>query len=152
MIKDIVQYYLDTTKSDLIKNYKRMGLRASGKFERGLEVSVKDSGSSIHAEILSESHAYFMQQGRGSNKEQTAKQARSLGKILEQWVKDKGIDVNPYAAAWKIVRQGINVPNQHNKGGVITDVINDEWDRELDRRISTWYIKVLQEDIIKMFN
>jgi hypothetical protein len=149
--KNIVQYYLDSTKSDLIKNYERLGLRASGRYAKGLEVAVKDSGKKIRASITSEGHVHFMQYGRSANKQQTAKQARSLGKILEQWVKDKGIDVNPYAAAWKIVREGIKVPGKHNAGGVVTDVINDEWEQRLYDKLGSFYLQDIKAVVNKEF-
>jgi hypothetical protein len=92
-----------------------------------------------------------MEKGRRPNKQQTAKQARFLGKILEQWVKDKGIDVNPYAAAWKIVREGIQVPNRYNPGDVVTEVITDEWFDKLIEKLSTWHIQVVQSEVSKIF-
>ena len=90
---EIVRSYMVQTTQDLVRSYTEKGLRASGKYERGLTYTVEDDGKKIHAVIESEGHVWFMEKGRGPNKQQTAKQARSLGRILEQWVKDKGIDV-----------------------------------------------------------
>ena len=116
---EIVRSYMVETTQDLVRSYTEKGLKASGKYEKGLTYTVEDDGKKIHAVIESEGHVWFMEKGRRPNKQQTAKQARSLGKILEQWVRDKGIDVNPYAAAWKIVREGIDVPNRNNPGKVV---------------------------------
>ena len=92
-----------------------------------------------------------MEKGRGPNKQQTAKQARSLGRILEQWVKDKGIDVNPYAAAWKIVREGIDVPNKNNPGKVVEDVVTNEWYDELVEQLRQHWIFVVQTQVERLF-
>jgi hypothetical protein len=148
---DIMTAYLNQTKTDLVKSYTEKGLKASGKFEKGLEAHVEDSGKRLKGYINSEAHVWYMEKGRRPNKQQTAKQARSLGKILEQWVKDKGIDVNPYAAAWKIVREGITVPNRHNPGQVITEVITDEWFDKFIQKLSNWHITVVQSEVAKMF-
>lgn len=148
---DIVTAYLNQTKIDLVESYVEKGLKASGKYEKGLKVHVEDSGSRIRARIESEGHVYYMEKGRRPNKQQTAKQARFLGKILEQWVKDKGIDVNPYAAAWKIVREGIQVPNRYNPGDVVTEVITDEWFDKLIEKLSTWHIQVVKSEVSKIF-
>jgi hypothetical protein len=148
---DILTAYLKDTKLDLVKSYIAKGLKASGSYEKGLKINVEDSGSVLKGYIESEGHAWFMEKGRKPNKEQTAKQAKSLGRILEQWVKDKGISVNPYAAAWKIVREGITVPNKNNPGQVITEVITDEWWDKLIAKLSNWHIKVIESEVAKMF-
>jgi len=77
---------------------------------------------------------------------------KSLGFILEQWVVDKGIDVNPYAAAHKIVNEGITVPNPFNPGGVISDIINDDWLTELYKIIRLPVIEDIRSDVLKEFN
>jgi len=152
MIAEKVKIYFDKTLKDLIDNYDRLGLRASGRYAKELKSVVTASGTKISAQITGPIESYFMEHGRGPNKVQTLGAVRSLGKILEQWVKDKGIDVNPYAAAWKIVHEGIRVPNPHNPGGVISDVINDDWFKELIDLIRPDIIKSIQSDVIKQFN
>lgn len=148
---DIVTEYLNKTKGDLVKSYRDKGLKASGKYEKGLTVSVEDTGRKIKAYIESEGHVWFMEKGRKPNRNQTAQAVRSLGKILEQWVKDKGISVNPYAAAHKIVHKGIDVPNRHNIGEVVTEVITDEWFNKLIEKMSEWHINVVKSEVSKIF-
>lgn len=145
---DIITTHLDETKALLIQSYKSKGLKASGSFERGLEVKVRDDGRTIHGEIKSEGHAWFMEQGRKPNATQTAQAARSLGKVLEQWVKDKGINVNPYAAAWKIVREGTKVPNSRNTGTVFSDVLTEDWEKKMIDRVGVYYVKLFEVQII----
>lgn len=148
---DIVTAYLKETQSDLIRSYEDKGLRASGRYAKGLTFKVTDDGSKIKAYIESEGHVQFMQQGRGPNKKQTAKQARSLGKILEKWVAEKGISVNPYAAAWKIVREGITVPNRFNSGGVVDDILTESWFDTLVKKLGDSQIYVLQQEVTRLF-
>ena len=92
-----------------------------------------------------------MEQGRGPNKVQSHQAVKNLGWHLKQWVADKGIDVNPYAAAHKIVYQGITVPNPHNPGGVISDIINDQWFAELNKIIGIDVITDIRSDVLKQF-
>jgi len=103
---EILNTYFDTTIQDLIKAYEEKGLKASGAYGRSLVKEITQSDTGIIAKIKGAKHIYWIEHGRNPNKNQTAGQAKFLGKILEQWVKDKGIQVNPYAAAWKIVREG----------------------------------------------
>ena len=150
-VSDIVTAYMVETTQDLVRSYTEKGLKASGKYEKGLTYTVEDDGKKIHAVIESEGHVWFMEKGRRPNKQQTAKQARSLGKILEQWVRDKGIDVNPYAAAWKIVREGIDVPNRNNPGKVVENVVTNEWYDELVEQLRQHFIFVTVTEVERLF-
>jgi len=151
MIADIVRQYADKAVKDLIKSYQDKGLRASGKYARELKSIVTKSGTKTNLKITGPLEAYFMEHGRAPNKVQDHQAVKNLGWHLQQWVKDKGIDVNPYAAAHKIVHEGIQVPNPHNPGGVISDVINDDWFAELNKLMGFDIIKNIRSDIIKQF-
>lgn len=147
----IVTAYMEQTRQDLIKSYQEKGLKASGRYAKGLTFEVSDDGKVLKAFMESEHHVWYMEQGRKPNKQQTAKQARSLGHILEQWVKDKGIDVNPYAAAWKIVREGIQVPNRYNPGDVVEDVVTNEWFDALVEQLADHFIRVTVTEVERLF-
>lgn len=149
--KIVTAYMVDATK-ELVSKYKLMGLRASGKFERGLSVTVDDLGNdSVRAFIESEGHVVFMEQGRKGNSDKSFQQVRNLGWHLQQWVKDKGIDVNPYAAAYKIVHEGIRVPNPYNQGGLVESVINDQWFKGLIDELSEAFIDDIKVETVQYF-
>lgn len=151
MIANIVKEYADKAMRDLIQSYESKGLRASGRYARELKSTVTKSGTKTNLKITGPIEAYFMEHGRGPNRNPTMGGVRFLGKILEQWVEDKGIDVNPYAAAHKIVYEGIRVPNPHNPGGVISDVINDDWFMGLNKLIGLDVITDIRSDVLKQF-
>lgn len=149
--KIVTAYMVDATKELITKN-KVMGLRASGKFERGLSVTVDDTGAgTLRAFIESEGHVIFMQQGRAANKDQSFQQVKNLGWYLKEWVKQKGIDVNPYAAAYKIVHEGIRVPNAFNQGGLVDSVINENWFQGLFDEIRDAMIEDIKIDTAQLF-
>lgn len=150
-ILQIVTDEMNLAKENIAKSYRDKGLKASGKFENSLEIITTQQGNNIKSTLMGAFHSYFMENGRRPNREQTAKQARSLGKILEQWVKDKGISVNPYAAAWKIVREGIKVPNNHNPGNVISSVVNQQWIDNIERQIRESTILSIKSDMLKQW-
>ena len=147
----IVTAYMEQTRQDLISSYQEKGLKASGRYAKGLTFQVSDDGKTIKAFMESEHHVWYMEEGRRPNKQKTAKQARALGHILEQWVKDKGIDVNPYAAAWKIVREGIRVPNAYNPGDVVEDVVTNEWFDGLVSQMADHFIFAVTTDVERLF-
>ena len=151
MIADIIKTYLDQTVPELIKSYEGKGLRASGEYARELRTIVTTSGTKINAKITGPVQSIFMEGGRGPNRDTSHQAVKNLGWHLQQWVKDKGIDVNPYAAAHKIVNQGIQVPNSHNPGGAISDVINDDWFDKLNESLRFDIIKDVTSDVLKQF-
>ena len=54
--------------------------------------------------------------------------------FLKDWVKNKGLSINPYAVAYKIARKGIAEPTPPN--GLVTEVVNDEAIKELGKRLA----------------
>lgn len=151
MIADIVKEYADKAVKDLIQSYESKGLRASGRYARELKSIVTKSGTKTNLKITGPIEAYFMEHGRGPNKAPSHQAVKNMGWHLQQWVADKGIDVNPYAAAHKIVYEGIRVPNPHNPGGVISDIINDDWFAELTKLIGLDVITDIRSDVLKQF-
>ncbi len=151
MIADQIQTYLDQTIPKLIKSYDEKGLRASGQYADELEAIVVQSGTKINAKIVGPIQSIFMEGGRDPNRDPSQQAVKNLGWYLKQWVEDKGISVNPYAAAHKIVYSGIQVPNRYNPGGVISDVINDDWFAELTKLIGLDVITDIRSDVLKQF-
>jgi len=154
-MRDKIQDWLDQTKDDLITNYNRIGLRASGEWEQQLETRIEDSKSSIHAIILGARHTAIMTSGRSRNKNQSPAALRAFvgwagSTFLRQWVQNKSLSINPYAVAYKIAREGISVPNRFNKGTLITDVINENRVKKLYESLKHVIIKDMKSDVIKI--
>jgi hypothetical protein len=150
--REIIEKEFNEAKKQLVVNYNKKGLRASGKFEKSLDVQIKEDDKSIQAVIKGANHSEFMEIGRRPNRQPSIQAVRGLGRVLEQWVIDKGLQgkVSPYAVAHKIVYQGITVPNKHNKGGVISDTINNNWVQELSRKVMFNKITAFRSDIYKL--
>jgi len=133
---DLLRTEMDRTKSQLVTQYDALGLRASGDYEKALEPYVKEDGLNFKAGIMGAPHSRYMEEGRGPNKDQSRGMIAFIYVKLLEWMKVKGItDINPWMAARKIVREGITVPNQHNKGGVISGVINERWLEDIQGKI-----------------
>ena len=150
-ILDLVTEEMNVTKDLIAKSYNAKGLKASGKFERSLEVKIEQTSDGIKAKILGAYHTQFMQNGRRPNKKQTKGQIYFLYKILEQWAIDKGISINPYMAAKKTVYEGIKVPNPKNDGKFIDDVINESWLKQFSDKIRIAQIENIKSDILKQW-
>ena len=142
-IQFILNEWAERTKQELIDNYKSMGLKASGAFEDGLSTETDESS----AKIWTVPHTWFMVEGRGRNSSQDKDKVKKWvgwagSTFLKKWVDDKGLDISPFAVAYKIAREGIRVPNQYNDGTLISSVINDN---SIERLLSDMGIYVITD-------
>lgn len=149
--KEQIEIWLNEIDVDLIKNYKLLGLKASGNWERQLESKVIERRGGFNAIILNERYTGAMQYGRKSTSE--AKKGK-LYWIILKWIDDKGIQTDnkkrlAYLISRKIDREGIKVPNQFNKGTLLTDIITDKKISELGQRLLNSYVTSVKSDIIK---
>ena len=149
-IQFILSEWAERTKQELIDKYKSMGLKASGAFEDGLTTETDENST----KIWTVPHTWYMVNGRNQNikqdKESIKKWVGWAGStFLKKWVEDKGLDISPFAVAYKIAREGIRVPNQHNDGTLISSVINDNSIDGLLSKMGIYVIKDIKTEIQK---
>ena len=146
---------LELVKKDLVDSYNSKGLRASGNWEKELETFCEINATNYRFGILGANYTEYLQNGRLPNKNQSPESMKAWvgwagSTFLKQWVKDKNIDASPFAVAWKIAREGIKVPNSFNKGGLVSDVINQETIDRFVEIISFDQIESLKSDILNI--
>lgn len=121
--REIYEKFLERLRLKFIKKYDELGLRASGDFESSLEPEVTKSAMTMWGA----GHSYFMEHGRRAG-------GWPPRKAIEDWIDVKqGLPAifkekkKQYAflIARKIAKEGIKVPNEHNAGKVIDDVVRD---------------------------
>ena len=149
-IQQILNDWSERTKQELIDKYRSMGLKASGAFENGLTVET----SEMKTAIWTVPHTWFMVNGRNKNqsndKETIKKWVGWAGStFLKKWVADKGLDISPFAVAYKIARQGIRVPNEKNDGRLISEVITAQSISGLLEKMGAYIITDIKTDIQK---
>lgn len=115
--------YLERLRLKLIKKYDELGLRASGEYEEELEPEVNKNTLTMWGAF----HSIFMERGRGSG-------GFPPRKAIEDWIETKN-GLPPifkekkrqfaFLIARKIAEQGITVPNEYNKGKVVSEVLED---------------------------
>ena len=149
-IQQILNDWSERTKQELIDKYRSMGLKASGAFENGLTTDTTEN----RTQIWTVPHTWYMVNGRGKNSSQDKEAVRKWvgwagSTFLKKWVEDKGLDISPFAVAYKIARQGIRVPNEKNDGTLISSVINDNSISGLLSQMGIYIIKDIKTDIQK---
>lgn len=119
-------------RDEIVANYYRMGLNASGRFDRETEVVEYAGGVRI------ESPAYIRQMEDG-------RAAGSFPPVsaIRQWIRDKnanaGTDIPEeaaYAIAYVIGRDGIRVPNRYNEGGVASRILSPDTVQRITAEVS----------------
>lgn len=104
---------------DVRTSQRRKGLRASGRSAASTRAVVRTNQSRKRLQILGAKHWRFQQNGRGPGK--FPKPSRKMVLAIEEWLKERGLNIPAYAVAFKINRDGIKVPNQFNPGGVLSE-------------------------------
>lgn len=153
MIKQLVEDWDKGVKSDLVANYIRLGLKASGEWEQELESRISVTADNINIKYLGAPYTEQLERGRRPNKNQSPSKLRAWvgwagSTFLKDWVRNKGLDINPFAVAYKIAREGIKVPNPNNAGGLVSDVINESRIQNLIDELKIFVIEDIKSDVL----
>ena len=153
-VETIISTWLDGVQKDLTINYNRLGLKASGGWPKQLEPVQEIEQGHIRVGMLGANYTQWIENGREKNRDQSKEGLRAWvgwagSTFLKQWVKDKKVDVSPYAVAYKIAREGWKVPNQYNAGGLVSDVITKGRIQELNRKLLFSVIEDFKSDVLK---
>lgn len=127
-----IEVLLTRLRDDIEASYIQKGLVASGNFAKELKLEMTNNS----AKITAPRYVGAMEGGRVAGR-------RPPLAIIRQWIIDKnrqGANI-PLEAAYPIAKrigeEGIKVPNKHNPGGVVSDVLNPARVLSLQRDIIT---------------
>jgi hypothetical protein len=152
--RDDINQHLGSTIGDLRSSYEAKGIKASGKWGESLEHFIEEEGGTVKVGIKALDYIEFSEYGRGPNKAPSVEAAKKLYPVILEWAKVKGITVDnlkafSFRTALKIVFDGIQVPNKHNIGGVISDVITEDWVNKTVEVVGNGYKYSFESDIIR---
>lgn len=142
---DIIKEWLEQIRLDLIAEYDRLGLRASGNFEQSLVPFNTDK----RAILYGAKYSFQMQYGRNPG-------TWPPRKAIEDWIDAKKLtyDIPKSTLAFliqrKIFREGIKVPNKYNAGGVISNVITEQRIQDLVDKLRFVNVLQISSDIINL--
>lgn len=139
MNKEVTQL-VRQIRDEIVANYYRMKLNASGQFDRETEVIEYAGG----VKIESPSYIYQMEDGRAAGSFPPVS-------VIRRWIKDKNTNAGTnipeeaaYAIAYVINRDGIKVPNHYNEGGVASSILNPE----MVQRITVEVSRIIRAEIL----
>lgn len=148
----IIDTWMVDLKADLIKEYSALGLRASGNWAEQLEETSKPTSSGYKAIMLGEQYTGAITDGRSANADQSPEALKAWAgwagsTFIKDWVENKGLDLSPYAVAYNIAKNGWSVPNNHNAGGLLSNVITKDRLAGLIKQISKDYETTLISEL-----
>lgn len=149
-IDKILDKWINDRQKELVQQYDSLGLRASGKFEKGLVNETENKKTRL---IDTYGHSWYMVNGRAPNKNQSPEKLKAWvgwagSTFLKQWVDDKGLSVSPFAVAWKIAKSGVLVPNKNNSGKLMDIFTQNKFDN-LGVEILNYEVKNIKSEIVK---
>ena len=127
-------------RDEIVANYYKMKLNASGEFAE--KTQVVEDGKSI--KIVAPAYVYQMEDGRRAG-------TMPPVSVIRKWIRDKnanaGTDIPEeaaYAIAYVIKRESIRVPNEHNAGGVSSKILTPE----MMQRITVEVSRIVRAEIL----
>jgi len=156
--EEIINNWLSSVNSDLIKKYNELGLRASGNWANQLEEFQEKTSKGFKLGIKGEQYTGALEHGRAKTSTNTAGNP-TLREIIREWIDVKRItpkdniskDSLAFLIARKIHEEGIKVPNEeYNKGGLVSDVITKDKIKELGDSLTLSFVNSFKSDVIKV--
>lgn len=147
--EQILEAEFQKLRADIIEKYDELGMRASSRFERELEVEV----DGLTARLTGVHYTEYLVDGREPGKQPPIK-------VIEEWIVDKGIANQiegqitvsslAYLIARKIGREGTEYFKQ---GGtdLIDSVVTPERIQSIIDKVSVFYMNRFVSDIVDVF-
>jgi len=157
--EQVLAFEFESIKKDLIAEYDKRGMRASGEFARELEVVVETPSN---VKLLGAPHSLQLEDGRGPTSSGAQRAEVPLIEKIKQWIRDKGIisdiknDENgstlAFLIARKIHREGWK-REKHGGVGLISAVVTDQrMQRIIDQvgpLLVVQTVEILKKELIK---
>lgn len=129
-VRQIVAEELEQARKNISENIEREGKRASGRTQESMAVAVADEGSAVVGTLSGRKFFGALETGSQPWRNQYKRVPKLFADVIAEWINDKGVtDLNPYAVATKIMREG----SKQHREGAITTVYSEEIDATLER-------------------
>jgi len=131
----------------LIPKFKELGMDASGQWIK--EVEARGN------QIWGMDYTYWLAIGRKPNQDQSPEAIHSWvgwagSTFLKDWVESKGLNINPYAVAYKIAREGTDY---YPSGTDLLEVLESrEVEEFIQKKVGQFIIPKVQLNIKRQFN
>ena len=151
--RKIVDTWISNIKKDLLKRYNKLGYKASGDWGKSLSEDVSFKSDKVMVSMEANKYSEQMEFGRSKNKNQNQEALRKFvgwagSTVIADWVKNKGLNLNPYAVAYSIAVNGWKA-KKDSKGGLVSGAVTQDKVDELNRSLTLGYIDDFKSEILK---
>lgn len=117
----VLREELEALRDRIIANHRQAGQVASGRTIQSMQVNIDgDSGELV-------GRPYFGTLETGArpwrNAASMKKVPASFNAVIEQWIKDKGLNLNSWAVAYKIIHEGTRLYRQGGRADIYSNEI-----------------------------
>ena len=140
----ILREELEALKERIIANHRQAGQVASGKTIASMQVNIDgDTG-----ELVGRPFFGTLETGvkPWKNAASMKKVPASFNAIIEQWIKDKGLNLNSWAVSYKIIHEGTKLYRQGGRADIYSNEIPKTIE-SVGQRLLVIYDKQITETI-----
>ena len=121
--------YINQIIQEITDAATQRGMQATGKTLASLQALPTDTGFELQAN----SNIYFMEHGRGPTTPGATAGNPDLVEIIAQWLDARGLNINPYAVANAIHKNGTRLYQAGGNSGILSVPLNlAAWDQVSD--------------------
>lgn len=122
-IKQTLSEQLNDLRLRIIENHIRAGQKASGRTIQSMQVVVEDMGDSVVGTLYGRQYFQNLETGNKPWKNPTTKVPRFFHDIIDQWISDKGLSLNAWAVAYKIIHEGTKLYRDGGRDDIYSNEI-----------------------------
>lgn len=140
----VLREELEDLKQRIIANHRAAGQVASGKTITSMRVNMNgDTGELV-------GRPYFGSLETGSKPWRNAANIKKVpprfNAIIEQWIKDKGLNLNSWAVSYKIIHEGTKLHRQGGRSDIYSNEIPNTIDN-IGQRLLVIYDNMITQSI-----
>lgn len=148
-----ISLWVNDVEKALVSEYISSGRKTSGNWAKQLTDEITVTETNINVKILGAQYTGAMVNGRKPNTKQSKESIKAFvgwagSTFLSDWVKQKGINANPYAIAYSIARDGVKVPNRYNDGKLLDNVFTEQRINDLIKLVGRFFSVQSSSEVI----
>lgn len=147
-VERVLAEELEAGRKAIIENSKRAGQKASGKTYRSMRVEVMPMPDGTRGVMSARPFFAALETGSRPWTTQYKTAPKFFAEIIEDWLQDKGLTINPYAVATTIMRKGSRLYRQGGRRDIFTPVV-EEIGENVQERTAGLFQSVIMDSILK---
>lgn len=147
-VQRVLTEELTEGRKRIIANSKRARQEASGKTYRGMKIAVLADAEGARGIMSARPYFAALETGSRPWRGKYKRPPMFFVDIMEEWIADKGLKLNPYAVATSVMRKGSRLYRQGGRRDIFTPVV-EEIGENVQTRTAGIFQAVIAESVLK---